>query len=165
MNSSASEGRAPVARDFMATKLITLRPEDDALDAMRKLLQYRISGAPVVDESGNYLGVFSEKTSMNFLLDAMYEQLPSNEVRAFMNTDANRTIHEETDLLQCIQMFKSTEYRRLPVLRDGKLVGQISRRDVLNAAVKLVDTIKSRRNGKFVMYFSAILDVDQSPVD
>ncbi|MCC9604973.1 CBS domain-containing protein [Blastopirellula sp. JC732] len=149
----------------MATKLVTLRPEDDALDAIRKLLQYRISGAPVVDDAGNYLGVFSEKTSMSFLLDAMYEQLPSNEVRAFMNTDPNRTVDEEADLLQCIQIFKSTEYRRLPVLRDGKLVGQISRRDVLNAAVKLVDTIKGRRNGKFVMYFSAILDVDQSPVE
>lgn len=165
MAGSVTESRAPVARDFMATKLITLRPEDDALEAVRKLLHYRISGAPVVDEANNYLGVFSEKTSMSFLLDAMYEQLPSNQVRAFMNTDQNRTVDEETDLLQCIQIFKSTEYRRLPVVRDGKLVGQISRRDVLNAAVKLVDTIKARPNGKFVMYFSAILDVDQSPVD
>ncbi|EAQ79802.1 CBS domain-containing protein [Blastopirellula marina] len=165
MSLQASQNRSPVARDFMATKLITLRAEDDALEAVRKLLHYRISGAPVVDEAGQYLGVFSEKTSMSFLLDAMYEQLPSNEVRAFMNTDPHRTIEEETDLLQCIQIFKNTEYRRLPVLRAGKLVGQISRRDVLNAAVKLVDTIKGRRSGKFVMYFSAILDMDQSPVD
>ncbi|MFI4873806.1 MAG: CBS domain-containing protein [Blastopirellula sp. JB062] len=165
MNVHISESRAPVARDFMTTKLITLRPEDDALEAVRKLLHYRISGAPVVDATGQYLGVFSEKTSMSFLMDAMYEQLPSNQVRAFMNTDPKRTIDEEADLLQCIQIFKNTEYRRLPVLRGGRLVGQISRRDVLNAAVKLVDSIKGERNGKYVMYFSAIFDVDQNPVE
>ena len=153
-----------IARDFMETRLITLSPDEDALSGIRKLLQHRISGAPVVDSEGNFLGIFSEKTSMRFLLDAAYSQLPSNRVSAFMNTDIARLITAETDWLQCAQIFLSTPYRRLPVLEDTKLIGQVSRRDLLNAAMKLIDTPEPR-NGKFVMYFSALLERNESPVD
>ncbi len=85
----------------------------------------------MVDEQRNFLGVFSEKTSMQVLVSAVYDQTPSTEVAAFANTELGRVISEETDLLTCAQMFLDTPYRRLPVLRDGKLVGQVSRRDVL----------------------------------
>lgn len=153
-----------IAADFMATKVVTLHPDEDALSAIRKLLQHRISGAPVVDEEGNFLGIFSEKTSMRFLLDAAYSQLPSNRVAAFMNTDIERLITADTDWLQCAQIFLSTPYRRLPVLEGTKLIGQVSRRDLLNAAIRLIDT-PERRNGKFVMYFSALMERDEAPVD
>lgn len=155
---------AMTARDFMATKLFTLSPDEDALAAIRKLLHYRISGAPVVDSEGNFLGIFSEKTSMRFLLDAAYSQLPSNRVGAFMNTDIARLITADTDWLNCAQIFLSTPYRRLPVLEGAKLIGQVSRRDLLNAAIKMIDK-PDRRNGKFVMYFSALVELDQSPVE
>ncbi|MHC2066738.1 CBS domain-containing protein [Bremerella sp. T1] len=152
------------ARDFMATKLVTLSPDEDALAAVRKLLHYRISGAPVVDSEGNFLGIFSEKTSMRFLLDAAYSQLPSNRVGAFMNTDIARLITVDTDWLSCAQIFLSTPYRRLPVLDGTKLIGQVSRRDLLNAAIQMIDK-PDRRSGKFVMYFSALVDLNDSPVD
>lgn len=155
---------ALTARDFMETKLLTLSPDEDALAAIRKLLQYRISGAPVVDQAGNFLGIFSEKTSMRFLLDAAYSQLPSNRVGAFMNTDISRLITADTDWLNCAQVFLSTPYRRLPVLEGTKLIGQVSRRDLLNAAIKMIDK-PDRRNGKFVMYFSALVELEQSPVE
>ena len=152
------------ARDFMATKLITLSPDEDALAAIRKLLHYRISGAPVVDSEGNFLGIFSEKTSMRFLLDAAYSQLPSNRVGAFMNTDIARLITADTDWLSCAQIFLSTPYRRLPVLEGTKLVGQVSRRDLLNAAMQMIDK-PDKRSGKFVMYFSALMEQYDAPVD
>ena len=151
------------ARDIMVTKLVTLTPEVDALDALRKLLSHRISGAPVVDDEGNFLGVFSEKCSMSFIVDAVYDELPSTRVGAFMNTDANRTISEDTGLLTIVQMFINTPYRRLPVLRGGRLVGQVSRRDVLNAAQAL---IKDHAAGKetTLLYLSALVDRDDAPV-
>ena len=62
------------ARDFMITRLVTLRPEMDVIKAVQLLLKNRISGAPVVDSDGTYLGIFSEKCSMNVLLDAAYER-------------------------------------------------------------------------------------------
>ena len=166
MPTSATAPIAPAltARDFMTTKLVTLSPDEDALAAIRKLLYYRISGAPVVDSAGNFLGIFSEKTSMRFLLDAAYSQLPSNRGGAFMNTDIARLITADTDWLNCAQVFLSTPYRRLPVLDGTKLIGQVSRRDLLNAAIKMIDK-PDRRNGKFVMYFSALVELDQSPVE
>lgn len=153
-----------LARDFMVTKLVTLRADMDALDAMRKLLQHRVSGAPVVDGEGNYLGVFSEKNSMRFLLDLAYEQLPSTQVGAFMDTSLKRTIGEETDLLTIAETFLNTEYRRLPVLRGKKLVGQISRRDVLEAALKVIDKHPHERE-RTLLYLSALIDRTDAPLD
>jgi CBS domain-containing protein len=126
--------RPPQAKDFMVTRLCALRPDQDAVDAIGTLLNHRVSGAPVTDGKGSFLGVFSEKTAMNLLLEAAYEQLPSAEVKRFMDTDQGRIISESTDLLTVARMFLETPYRRLEIVRNGKLLGQISRRDVLRSA-------------------------------
>lgn len=153
-----------LARDIMVTRLVTLTSDMDALEAIRKLLKHRVSGAPVVDDEGNYLGVFSEKNAMRFLLDLTYEQLPSSQVGAFMDTSPKRTIGEEADLLTIAQVFLDTDFRRLPVLRSTKLVGQISRRDVLRAAVKLVDDYPPLRE-KTLLYLSALMDRNEAPLE
>jgi CBS domain-containing protein len=123
----------PVAKDFMATSLVTLAPDSDVFEAIGYLLKNQISGAPVQDSKGKFLGVFSEKTSMSVLVQAAYEQLPSTQVSAYMNTDFDRAINEDMALQGCAELFLRTPYRRLPVLRDGKLVGQVSRRDVIQS--------------------------------
>jgi predicted transcriptional regulator len=151
------------ARDFMVRKLITLRPEMDVLEAVQLLLKNRISGAPVVDAEGNFLGVFSEKCSMQVLLDAAYEQLPSNEVRLFMDQDA-QTIAPETQLLSIAQVFLLTSYRRLPVLQDGRLVGQVSRRDVLNAALGLLRKMPNKQQEPSGLFLSALVERHESPI-
>lgn len=121
------------AKDVMVTRLLTLSPEMDVFDAIGLLLKNHISGAPVVDRDQNFLGVFSEKTSMQVLISAAYDQLPTTRVEAFMNEESQRVIDEEMDLISIAQIFLDTPYRRLEVLRDGRLLGQISRRDVLKA--------------------------------
>ena len=135
----------PRVRDFMTTELLTLRPQDDAIDAISKLLKHRFAGAPVVDEDNNFLGIFSEHYSMRLLINSALEQMPSSSVQAFMNTDRERLIDEDTDMLEVAQMFLDTHYRRLPVVRDGKLVGQVSRRDVVTAEHQLSRALKGRR--------------------
>ncbi|MEM9656843.1 MAG: CBS domain-containing protein [Planctomycetota bacterium] len=151
------------ARDFMVKKLVTLRPHMDVLEAVQMLLKSRISGAPVVDEEGYFLGVFSEKCAMHIILDAAYDQLPSNEVRAFMDIEA-KTIAPETHLLTVAQVFLLTPYRRLPVLEDGKLVGQVSRRDVLQAAMKLVKHVPMREQESTLLYLSALIERHEAPL-
>ena len=133
-----------LAKDVMVTKLVTLKPDRDVFEAIGYLLKHRISGAPVVDGQGNLLGVFSERYCMRVLIEAANDQLPTAKVSAFMNTDFGRTIPEDIDLLSIAQIFLDTHYRRLPVLRDGKLVGQISRRDVLRVANRLSSVIRER---------------------
>lgn len=154
---------AVTARDIMVKRLVTLRPELDVMVAVQRLLKNRISGAPVVDIDGTYLGVFSEKCSMHVLLDAAYEQLPSNQVRVFMDTDA-KTINPDTHLLSIAQVFLLTSYRRLPVLEDGKLIGQVSRRDVLKAAHDLLRKAPDRNEGSSLLYLSALVERDEAPL-
>ena len=134
------------ARDFMATRLVTLQAGMSALDAIALLLKNRISGAPVVDKMGRLLGVFSEKFSMEVLLGLAYDQLPAAPVDAFMNTDFGRVIDGSEPLLEIAQRFLDTPYRRLPVVRDGALVGQVSRRDVLAASHHLTSALDGRRS-------------------
>jgi len=153
--------RPLLAKDIMVTRLVTLSPNMDVFDAIALLLRHEISGAPVINESRQLLGVFSEKCCVRVLVEATYEQLPTTEIFAFM--DANpRTVTEETDLLTIAQVFMNTETRRLPVLRHGLLVGQISRRDVLRAAHQM-NAIASNRETA-LLYLSSIFDRQEAPI-
>lgn len=130
----ASEVHGIRAKHLMSTGLLTFNPDLDACDAIKKLIHHRVSGAPVIDSDGRYLGVFSEKTSMRMLLDAIYEQRPVGSVSAHMDRSCERLIGEETEFVEIAEIFLNTVLRRLPVIDNGVLVGQVSRRDVLQTA-------------------------------
>ena len=149
-----------VARDIMKTRLVTLKPTTDVFKGIKTLVKNEISGAPVVDENGRLLGVFSEKCSMQVLIDASYEGLPTNQLGAFMDTDP-QTITEDARLLTIANFFLISPRRRLPVLRDGILVGQISRRDVIAAAEKLNHHKPSP--SKRLLYLSALCEMEEAP--
>ena len=123
-------------------------------------LKNKISGAPVVDERNMLLGVFSEKSCMQVLMDAAYEGLPTNQIGAFMDDDP-QTISEDTELLVMAQVFLLTTRRRLPVVKDRYLIGQVSRRDVIKAASKLIAKSPSRENP--LLYLSALHDMNNTP--
>lgn len=149
------------AKELMITKLITLSPEMNVFDAIKVMLKNKISGAPVIDSNQTYLGVFSEKCCMSVLVDAAYAGTPSTRVDAYMNKEA-RTITEETDLLNIAQIFLNTNSRRLPVLRDGKLLGQISRRDILKAIHDLSEQAKNQDSA--LLYLSSLVERNEAPI-
>ena len=132
------------AREFMTAHLVTLAPDIDVFDAIDHILAKRISGAPVLDRDGKFQGIFSEKTAMQVLISAAYDQLPGTNVGAYMNTDRNRIISEDSSLLDVAHKFQETPYRRLPVLHGDKLAGQVSRRDVLRAEHRLSREVAER---------------------
>lgn len=153
-----------LAKNIMKTKLITLTPDMDVLDAIGKLLNHRISGAPVVDPEGRVLGVFSERCCMDVLIKASYEQLPSSQIFPFVDTEA-RCISEDTDLLTIAQIFLSTATRRLPVIREGGyLLGQISRRDLLQAGNKNLKFQTNAPQEKNLLYLSGLMNREESPI-
>ena len=127
----------PRVREFMKCELVTLSPDIDVFEAIDHILGRRISGAPVVDDEGEYRGIFSEKTAMRVLVSAVHDQLPGTNVAHYMNLDRNRIIDEEDTLLDIAHKFQQAPYRRLPVLHGNKLAGQVSRRDVLRAEYRL----------------------------
>lgn len=121
------------ARDIMKRDLITVGPETDVFEAITLLLQHRVSGLPVTDATGEFLGVFSERSAMRVIIDMTWNQFSTAAVSAWMDDDRRRTVHEYLSLEEIRNRFRDTPYRRLPVLSHGRLVGQISRRDVLRA--------------------------------
>jgi len=144
---------------MMKTDLITLSPETNVFAAVDTLIKNQISGAPVVDQNQRLLGVFSEKSVMKVLVEAAYEQVPVDRVDALMNTDP-QTISENTLLVSMAQIFLTSPARRLPVLRDGVLVGQVSRRDVIRAATQ----VRPRHTPEAqLLYLSALRSMADAP--
>jgi CBS domain-containing protein len=131
----------PTVRDYMATKLLTLDPGGDIRDAVMFLLKHKISGAPVVDKAGNLVGVLSEKDCLRLLAEGVHAEMPHGTVAEFMASQV-ATVPPNMDIYYAAGMFLKNVYRRFPVVEDGKLVGQISRRDILRA---IAEKLKGRK--------------------
>ncbi len=152
---------AILARDLMVRNLVTLSPHLDVFSAIDILLQRRISGAPVIETDGTFLGVFSEKSALQFIVNAAYENLPDAGLIPFVDAFPP-TIEPETDFLTICQTFLNQATRRLPVVEDGKLLGQISRCDVMR---KVRDLIKTKSSaGAQLLYLSALVSVEEARV-
>ena len=123
-------------KEFMAKELITFQLDTPIETAMESFLTNKISGAPVLNEQGNLVGVLSEKDCMRTLLEATYYNNLGGFVNEYMSTDL-KTINIHDTLSNVADQFMRSRFRRFPVVEGEKLVGQISRRDVLRAIVKL----------------------------
>ncbi|MGB5256414.1 MAG: CBS domain-containing protein [Woeseiaceae bacterium] len=124
--------KSGMVKDYMARTLVTFKPETDVLDAVHELVTRRIAGAPVVDDAGNLLGMLSEYDCMKVALNAGYHGNWGGPVRDFMS-EGVRTVDADMSIIDLAQEFITSRYRRFPVMQGTRLVGQISRRDVLRA--------------------------------
>ncbi len=120
------------AQDYMAASLVTFTPDMDVMEAIRLLVEKRISGAPVIDQHGNLAGMLSEKDCLKVALSAGYHGEWGGRVAEYMTPEVE-TVEAETSILDVARKFIEGRYRRFPVVKDNRLVGQISRRDVLKA--------------------------------
>jgi CBS domain-containing protein len=118
----------------MVTSLVTFSPETPLSEAMSVLLAKRVSGAPVVDADGLLVGMLSELDCLRVLSsDEFYagDHEGMGRVEAFM-TPMAVTITPDTDVYGIAHYFLTKGVRRLPVVdADGRLIGQVSRRDLL----------------------------------
>jgi CBS domain-containing protein len=123
-------------RDYMSGRLVTFRPETDVMDAMRQLVHHKISGAPVIDDHGHLVGMLSEFDCLKMVLEAGYHGEPGGPVSELMVADV-QTVDADMNIVDLAQLFQESRLRRYPVLKDNRVVGQISRRDVLRALLEL----------------------------
>lgn len=124
------------AEDIMVREVVYFSLGTDVYDAIDQFVKYKISGAPVLDEDKNLVGILSEKDCMRLLIDGAYHSLPAGQVRDFMS-QVRQTVNPKTDLLTIAGIFLNGQFRRLPVVEGNKLMGIISRHDVLKAIQKL----------------------------
>ena len=119
--------------DVMTRSVVTLSPESDLDNAVQTLLKHRISGAPVVDGDGCLVGILSEKDCLKVVVASTFDGLPEGRVRSYMTREVE-TINASASLYDIVHRFLSRTYRRLPVVDEkGRVIGLVSRRDVLVA--------------------------------
>jgi CBS domain-containing protein len=120
------------AESIMTTDIITIRPDASIEEAIALLLSEEISGLPVMDDAGHLVGMITEFALLAVAYD---DRVKNHTVREHMTTelimvDANDPISRVADL--CIVH----RVRRVPVMKNGRLVGVIARRDVLRSLVE-----------------------------
>lgn len=122
-------------RDYMATNLVTFTPETGVFDAIRQLLKHKITGAPVL-ENGKLVGSFSEMDCLHVVLDAAYHEQMGGKVGEYMNKNLV-TVSPDDSIIEVAERFQKSLLRHFPVVEDGKLIGLISRVDVLRALISM----------------------------
>jgi CBS domain-containing protein len=124
--------KSVLVKDYMSKTLVTFKPDMSVLDAVHKLVEHRIAGAPVVDDAGNLIGMLSELDCLKVVLQAGYHGDYGGPVSDYMTPHA-QTVNAEMSIIDLAQRFLDSNFRRFPVTDRNRLVGQISRRDVLRA--------------------------------
>lgn len=123
--------------DYMTRDLITFSKDQSIEDVMDKLIKHRISGGPVVNEKNELIGVISEGDCIKQISESRYYNMPMNQdtIEKYMAKEVD-TIDGNMNVFDAAAKFLQSKHRRFPILENGKLVGQISQKDVLKAAMK-----------------------------
>lgn len=117
------------ARDIMTSDLVTVRPEESIEYAIDLLLKEEISGLPVANEDGHLVGVITEFA----LLGIVYDHRIKNQTVGQHMTHELITVDVDDPLSRVADLCIVHRVRRVPVMKNGRLVGIIARRDVLRA--------------------------------
>ena len=124
--------------DYMTRNLITFKPEQSVEEVIESLITNRISGAPVVNNNNELVGIISEGDCIKHLSDSRYYNMPSENSTVEHHMVKNvETIDGNMNIFDAANKFLEARRRRFPIVENGKLVGQISQKDVLKAALNL----------------------------
>ena len=121
------------AKSIMNKDVVSVTCDTDIYEAISTLINYNITGLPVIHDDGTLAGILSEKDVLRLLVNN--EDRPQT-VREFMTCDVV-TYDEEDSLVEIAERFIESTFRRVPILKDGKLAGIISRRDIVRFILKL----------------------------
>ncbi|MDA9879253.1 CBS domain-containing protein [Flavobacteriaceae bacterium] len=124
--------------DIMTRQLVIFLPDQSIHDVMKAFIKNRISGGPVVDKDGRLVGVISEADCMKEISDSRYFNLPilDKSVAHFMTKKVD-TIEANTSVFDAAALFSKSSRRRYPVIENNQLVGQVSRKDIVIAALEM----------------------------
>lgn len=139
------------AADVMTTEVVTVDPEADVTAVAKALLDHRISAAPVVQRDGRVVGIVSEGDLMrrsklapkrswwlSLVADPTAEFVRDRGTRARdIMTSAVITVSDTTPLSEVARILEANNIKRVPVVEEGRLVGLVSRADVLRGLAAL----------------------------
>lgn len=125
--------------DYMTTNLITFKAEDSLDHVINELISHKISGGPVINDKNELIGIISETDCIKHISERKYYNMPAdtnNTVGKNMVTSVD-TIDKNMNIFDAAFKFITSHRRRFPVVENGKLIGQLSQKDVLKAAIKV----------------------------
>jgi CBS domain-containing protein len=123
----------PTVRRYMDRETHALSADDDILAAVRRLVDQGVTGAPVVDDQGHVVGKLSEYDCLRLLAEGRGGEMPRGRVRDFMSTNFT-TVPPTMDVYYVAGMFlRDPEHRRFLVMEGDRLVGVVTRKDILRA--------------------------------
>lgn len=127
-----------LVRDYMSSDLVTFRENENIMDVMEKLIKHGISGGCVVNEKNELIGMISEGDCMKQISDSRYYNMPMADLTVGKRMNCKvETIDGNMNVMDAAKKFIEMKFRRFPIVENGKLIGQISQRDVLKAALQL----------------------------
>jgi len=132
-------GAQILVSDYMTTNLIIFKAEDSLEHVIGQLIAHKISGGPVVNDKNELIGIISEGDCIKHISDSMYYNMPmdsTNTVQKNMVSEVE-TIDKNMNIFDAATKFISSKRRRFPIVENGKLIGQISQKDILKAALKM----------------------------
>ncbi|MCA9492035.1 MAG: CBS domain-containing protein [Myxococcales bacterium] len=123
----------PHVRTFMDTDTHALSEGDDIIDAVHRLIDEGVTGAPVVDPRGRLVGLLSEFDCLRLMTHGNGGDAPTGKVRDFMRRDVP-TVDPDMDVYYVAGLFLShPDTRRFAVIEADRVVGIITRKDILRA--------------------------------
>ncbi|MCF8273900.1 MAG: CBS domain-containing protein [Flavobacteriaceae bacterium] len=141
-NKKKTTGDAPLkVSDYMTRNLVTFKSNQPLEQVINAIIKHRISGGPVVNEKNELIGIISETDCIKQISESRYYNMPmdNNTVENFMIKNVD-TIDGNMNIFDAAKMFYDSKRRRFPIIENGKLVGQISQKDILKAALALKGT-------------------------
>ena len=124
--------------DYMSKNLTTFKPNQSVMEVMTTLIKNKISGGPVVNDNYELVGIISEGDCIKQISESRYYNQPMEDVKVEQHMAKNvETIDGNMNVFDAANKFLESKHRRFPIVENGKLVGQISQKDILIAALKL----------------------------
>lgn len=124
--------KSVLIKDYMTRDPLTLKRDMDVMAAIQQLIEHQLSGAPVVDAAGTLVGYFSERDGLRIALNAAYYEQPAGPVADYMSSPAI-TLDASDSIASAVDRLLADHHHCYPVIADGALVGQLTRRDALKA--------------------------------
>ena len=121
------------AQSIMSKDIVTVNQNTPIYEVMSVLIGAHISGLPVVDDENNLVGMITEKDLMPLF---KHHSLTNATVADYMTKDV-KVFTPETTIDQISEFFAQYSYRRAPIVKDGKLVGIVARRDIISLIIRL----------------------------
>lgn len=122
--------------DYMVREVVTLPSSMEINHAVALLLERGIAGAPVLDDTGEMVGILTKKDCFKAALNASYYQQWGGTVASYMSPNVE-TLDAGLDIVTAAERFLASPFRFYPVTRDGQLAGILSRSDLLRAFIEL----------------------------